>query len=185
LERSPGDRFGPSVIGPSPRLRVSTMTPAIVPFNRRRKYQVHSGTAASGPRVVGRPRLRSYDMRVDRLAGIERTAASADVCAHSSAPGARSLRKMGREPDDRGPFRVTGGSEIPGRASASARCLGPSSGCERFRPLPMRKRPPVRAGWLWITAAIWSPKDRAGPLRSQESWGRKMQPTRSSRISTP
>ena len=31
------------------RLRVSTMTPAIVPFNRRRKYPVHPGTTASGP----------------------------------------------------------------------------------------------------------------------------------------
>ena len=35
------------------RLRTPTMTPAIAPFNSRRKYQVHPRTAASGPR---RPR---------------------------------------------------------------------------------------------------------------------------------
>src|SRR5664280_1125922 len=95
LERSPSARYGPRESDVLLRLRVSTMTPAIVPFNRRRKYPVHPGTTASARRVVGRPRLRCYDQRVDRLAGIERTAASAEVCAHSSAPGGRSLRKDG------------------------------------------------------------------------------------------
>jgi hypothetical protein len=69
------------------RPRPSTMTAAILPFKGRRKYQVRAGTAASGsPRLAGRPRLRSSDLRVDRPARVERTAARA--AAPGSAPGA-------------------------------------------------------------------------------------------------
>src|SRR5664280_2399553 len=53
LERSPSARYGPRESDVLLRLRVSTMTPAIVPFNRRRKYPVHPGTTASGPALRG------------------------------------------------------------------------------------------------------------------------------------
>jgi hypothetical protein len=55
------------------------------------------------------------------------------------------------------------GSRCPVQPQPPPGRLGPSSRCERFRPLPARKRPPVLAGWLSITAAIWAPKAAVGP----------------------
>ena len=70
VARSPSARCGPRGSDVSLRLRGPTMTPAIVPFNRSRKYQVHPGTAQAARASSAVLVFGAMTSDVDRLAGI-------------------------------------------------------------------------------------------------------------------